>query len=108
MSSQVQIINDTQFESDVLVSKIPLIVHCSSSSSPACRPLRSYLERAATEFQGIARFVELDVEKNPRTPARYGVSTIPELLMFSGGSLKTRTAGLIAKGQLSSWIACNI
>ena len=108
MSSQVQIINDNHFESEVLESKIPLIVHFSSSSSPACRPLRTYLEHAATEFQGIARFIELDVEKNPRTPARYSVSTIPELLIFSGGSPKTRTTGLIAKGQLSSWIACNI
>ncbi len=65
--------------------------------APWCRPCKAMMplvEQAAQELQGQARFLKMDVDANPETPALLGVMSIPALVVFKDGKPVTRSGGV--------------
>lgn len=81
------------FRKDVLDSEIPVLVEFYTPWCPGCRAVRPVLESLATEFEGKARIVQVNVEDEPLLANEYGISAVPTLAFFKGGSLRKTTVG---------------
>jgi thioredoxin 1 len=108
MSGQVSTVNDEDFEQHVLRSDVPVIVYFSAGQSGPCKALKPTLQQAADEYDGRVRFVELDINENDQTARKYGIRAAPDLMMVIDGSVEGHKAGLISRGQMTSWIEANI
>ena len=64
------------------------------------RAISPILEELSTELQGKVKIVKLNVDENPDIAMRYGVMSIPTLLLFDGGDIKKKIVGAKGKGAL--------
>jgi thioredoxin 1 len=62
------------------------------------------LEEIATEMQGKVKVAKLNVDENPAVAGKYGVRSIPTLLLFKNGQLASQKVGAMPKGELVKWI----
>jgi thioredoxin 1 len=108
MSARVETVNDQDFDQHVLRSNVPVIVYFSTECSGPCKALEPTLQQAAGEYEGRVRFVELDIDENNRTAQRYGIRTAPDLMLVIDGSVEGHKAGMVSRGQMTSWIEANI
>ena len=93
-------INDQQFEETVLKSDKPVLV---DFWAPWCRPclmLAPVIEALTEEYQGKINFTKLDVDQNPKTATKYGVMSIPTLLVFKQGKPISHMVGFRPKAEL--------
>lgn len=65
---------------------------------------RVSIEQAAKEFQNKLAFYDLDVDRNPSTPTRYGIRSVPAPLIFKNGELNQMFQGVIEKSKLSGML----
>jgi thioredoxin 1 len=100
MGSNVADINDTDFESEVLKSSIPVLVDFWAPWCGPCKSIAPVLDQLAEEYKGKIKFVKLNVEDNPRTPTKYSVRSIPNLIVFKGGADVDRVIGAVPKDQI--------
>jgi thioredoxin 1 len=96
--------DDRTFDADVLQSDLPVLVEFGASWCPPCRMIAPVLEEIAGERAETLRVVSLDVDANPEIQARYGVMSLPTLLMFIGGSPVRQTIGFMSKGRLLAFL----
>lgn len=96
---------DASFESDVLKSDVPVVVDLWATWCQPCKALSPLLDAVATEMDGQVKVVKLDIQANPKTPASFGVTSIPTLLVFKGGELVARQVGNPGtKGKVKSFV----
>jgi thioredoxin 1 len=95
---------DKDFEQDVLKSDTPVVVDFWAEWCGPCRMIGPSLEEIASEMQGKVKVVKVNIDENPMAPSRYGVRSIPTLLMFKGGQVAGTKIGAASKANLSSWI----
>ena len=92
-------VTDATFGTEVLASEIPVIVEF---GAPWCRPCKA-IEPALTEIAsgaaGRVRLVRLDIDANLGTPSRYGVLSVPTVILFSGGEARETIVGAQGKGR---------
>ena len=93
-------ITDATFEAEVLRAPILTILDFWADWCVPCKRLDPVLEQIAVEYQGKIKVAKLDVDANPRTPERYGVTGIPTLLVFKGGELAETLVGVMPKDKL--------
>jgi thioredoxin 1 len=74
-----------QFASNVLEAEVPVLVDFYKHGCPPCARLAPVLEALASEYQGKARIVKVDVAHHPRLAATYGVKYTPTVVLFTGG-----------------------
>ena len=99
MSKPVSI-NDSDFEQQVLQAKQPVLLDL---WAPWCRPclmVAPIVDELAEEYDGKISFFKMDIDQNPRTPARYNVMSIPTLLIFKDGEPVSHVIGVRPKKEL--------
>ena len=108
MTSLVEV-SDEAFDEVVLRSSFPAVV---AFGAPWCRPchaVEAILERLAARSPGRLSFVRVDVDENPLAAARYGVLSLPTVMVFEGGEPRETIVG--ARGArhyeraLARWLA---
>jgi thioredoxin 1 len=99
--SNVSQVTDNTFESDVLQSKIPVMVDFWAPWCGPCQSVAKILDELAREYAGQARFVKINVDENPLAPTRYGVRGIPNLILFQNGKVEDQVVGAVPKSRLA-------
>lgn len=97
-------VTDASWEHDVQASPIPVLVDFWAPWYGPCRMVGPVLEKIAAERGGRVKVVKVNVDENPRTAARFGVQSIPTLLLQKEGKPLDQIAGAMPKEQLDSWL----
>jgi thioredoxin 1 len=97
-------VTDASFDSDVLGAAEPVVVDFWAEWCGPCRMIAPALEEIAAELGGRVKIAKLNVDENPDIMMRYGVRSIPTLIMFKNGEPTAMQVGAVPKGRLSDWI----
>jgi thioredoxin 1 len=97
-------VSDTSFETDVLKSKEPVLVDFWAEWCGPCRQVAPVLEEVAGELKGKIKIVKLNVDESPQTASKYGVQSIPTLMIFKNGEMASRQIGSAPKDKIVQWI----
>jgi thioredoxin 1 len=98
--SNVTPVADDSFEREVLQSATPVLIDFWAPWCAPCRAIAPVVDEIAREYAGKLKVVKMNVDENPRTPSRYGVRGIPNLILFQGGQVKEQIIGAVPKSQL--------
>jgi thioredoxin 1 len=91
--SQAAEVTDSQWESTVLQSDIPVLVDFWAEWCAPCRAMGPYVDKLAEEYEGKLRVVKINTQDNPEVPARYGVTAIPTFLLIKNGEVVKQMVG---------------
>src|SRR5579875_2542105 len=100
MSENIKYISDASFETDVLKSERPVLVDFWATWCGPCKMIAPILEEVAKEKDGSLKVAKLDVDENPQTAQRFGVLSIPTLVVIKDGREVNRVVGYMPKSQL--------
>jgi thioredoxin len=101
-------VTDDNFDNDVLGAQEPVVVDFWAEWCGPCRMISPALEEIAEELNGQVKIAKLNVDENPNTAIKYGVRSIPTLIMFKNGEPTSMQVGAAPKGKLSDWIKAGI
>ncbi len=93
MSENVSPVTDSEFESRVLQSDKPVLVDFWAAWCAPCRMIAPVVEDLASELGDQVRVLKMDIDANPSTPGRFGIMSIPTLIIFKDGQPADRTVG---------------
>lgn len=108
MSEHIKIISDASFEQDVLQSSKPVLLDFWAEWCGPCRALTPVLEEVAAEYSDDITIAKINIDENPNAPSRYGVMSIPTLMLFKNGEVEATKMGLLSKSQLVAFIESNL
>jgi thioredoxin 1 len=93
-------VDESNFDELVLNSKIPVMVDFWATWCGPCRMVEPIVEELAEEYDGKISVGKVDVDHNPRVASRYGIMSIPSLIVFKDGKPVTNIVGFRPKEQL--------
>ncbi len=105
MSEDILIATDATFEEEVLKSELPVMVDFWAEWCGPCKMLVPALESLAQGNKGRLKVVKLNVDENRETPAKFGIMSIPTLLLFKGGELQETIIGVHPKGEIEKVVS---
>ena len=100
--------DDASFESEVLNSSTPVVVDFWAEWCGPCKAIGPSLEEISDEMGDKVKIAKLNIDENQEIAARYGIRSIPTMLMFKDGEIVSTKVGAAPKASLSSWIAGEI
>jgi len=100
MSTIVQA-TDSTFDSEVLKNDGPVLVDFSAVWCGPCKKLEPIVHEIAADYGGRLKVVQVDVDHAPGTAAKFGVLSIPTLMLFRGGAVKDQYVGVLSKKALA-------
>jgi thioredoxin 1 len=101
---QAIVLSDSQFESEVLQSDLPVLVDFWAVWCGPCRLIAPLMDWAATTYGEKLKVFKMEVDASPQTVARYDVQGIPTLLIIRGGEVIARTEGAVSKVKLEAFL----
>ena len=97
-------VTDATFDAEVLKSDRPVLVDFWAPWCGPCRMVAPLVEELADEYDGKVKFLKLNTDESVNTAAKYGIRSIPTLLMFKGGEAVDQVIGFRPKGDLKKRI----
>lgn len=102
--STVHLADDGNFETEVLKAETAVLVDFSASWCGPCKKLEPIVHEIAGDYAGRLKVVKVDVDRAPSTAARFGILSVPTVLVFRGGAVKGQHIGLAAKRALADLV----
>jgi thioredoxin 1 len=101
-------VSDATFDAEVLKAKEPVVVDFWAEWCTPCRAIAPALEEIAGSMNGKVKIVKVNVDENPATAAKYGIMSIPTLMLFKNGELTSRQIGAAPRAKLQQWITASL
>ena len=92
---------DQTFDAEVMQSEQPVLVDFSATWCGPCKKLEPIVHEIACDYNGRLKVVKVDVDQAPGTAAKFGVMSVPTVLLFRGGAVKDQVVGLVSKQALA-------
>ncbi len=93
-------VTDATFDSEVLQSATPVLVDFWAEWCGPCRMIGPIVEEMAGEYDGKAKIAKVDVDSNPQISMKFGIRSIPTLLIFKNGQIVDQIVGAVPKNIL--------
>ncbi len=93
-------ITDQNFETEVVKSDKPVLIDFWAVWCGPCKLIAPIVEELASEYEGKVKIGKLDVDSNQQTSIKFGVRSIPTLLLFKDGNLKDTIIGAVPKSKI--------
>lgn len=93
-------VNADTFEAEVIQADVPVLTDFWAAWCAPCLMIAPILEEIAKEYEGKLKVAKLDVDKSPELATRYGVQSIPNLIVFKDGEAVERLIGYMPKQKL--------
>ena len=104
-SELIKHITDASFESDVLQPGTTVLVDYWAEWCGPCKMIAPILDETAESYKGKVQIAKMNVDENPKTPASYGITSIPTLNVYQGGQLVKSIVGAKPKQALLADLA---
>ena len=102
MSEKISEFTDQNFEKDVQKSNLPVLIDFWAVWCGPCKAIAPVLEEIATEYAGKIKVGKVDVDKNQNTAMKYGVRSIPTLLLMKDGEVINQLVGAVPKSNITN------
>ncbi len=99
-SPDVVTLEDGTFDSEVLKSDVPVLVDFWAVWCGPCKAIAPAVEEIARDFRGKVKVAKLDVDHHQQVPQKYGIRSIPTLLVFKGGRVVDTIVGAVPKSKI--------
>ncbi len=93
-------VTDATLESDVVKSDLPVLVDFWAPWCGPCRMVAPIVDELSDEYLGKVNFFKMNTDENPAVPSKFGIRSIPTLLIFKDGELKGSIVGFRPKSEL--------
>ena len=97
-------VSDDNFDSEVLKATGPVVVDFWAEWCGPCKMIAPVLEEISGSLGSKVKIVKLNVDESPNTAAKYGIMSIPTLMIFKNGEMAARQVGAAPKQKLEQWI----
>lgn len=97
-------VSDQSFDTDVIKSDKPVLVDLWAPWCNPCRMVAPIIEKLNGDYEGKVKFCKVNIDDNPQTAARYGVMSIPTMLLFKNGQIEDTVVGAVPERVLKQKI----
>ena len=108
MSDNIVHTNDSNFDADVVNSDKPALVDFWAEWCGPCKMIAPFLDEAAAEYADKLSVVKLNVDESPNVAAKFGIRSIPTLMLFKDGAVQAQKVGAFSKSQLTEFLDSNL
>lgn len=108
MSNHVLVIEDSEFDSEVLNAKPPVLVYFWAAWCGPCRLVSPSIQALATTYSDRLKVVKMEIDPNPITVKSYKVEGVPALKLFKAGEVIQSHEGAIPKSKLIDWLEAGL
>ena len=103
--SDVVRVTDTNYPYEVTKAPTPVLLDFSATWCGPCKQLEPIVEELAKTYKGRLKVGAVDIEEAPETAVKYGVFSVPTLVLIKNGEVQDQHIGLMPKSRLMDWVA---
>ena len=104
----IQSIKEDSFEKEVVNSELPVLIDFWAEWCSPCKEMNPILEEVSSEMEKKIKVLKINIDENPNIPNKYGVQSIPTLIIFKKGEAISTKVGASIKSDLITWIDSTI
>ena len=93
-------LSDSNFDSEVIRSETPVLVDFWAPWCGPCRALAPIVEEISNDYEGKLKVGKLNVDENQQVTMKFGIRSIPTLIVFKGGQAVDQIIGAVPKGEI--------
>lgn len=97
-------VTDSSFDKDVLHAEGPVLVDFWAEWCGPCKMIAPFLEDLAADKAGKLSIAKVNIDENPQSPMKYGIRSIPTMILFKAGEVAATKIGALPKSKLYEWV----